>query len=308
MSKKYHILASVLFSLGVLSGCNNPTSSKTNSLPPTLRDGYTVEYDGFKSQVHNVKSKDNGARIYGKLFTPNDFDKTKEYPILIMSHGYNSISMNGDDGVVQSVLKKGMLCYTFDFRGGGKMSQSVGKTTEMSVLTEVSDLESVIDDITALSFTDDNKIALFGHSFGGLVTALTSGLNPSKVSAVVLHAPATSYDVKSLYSSKEEIEALPDTPIKNQNMEVSKKFFLDLWDLDIFNTMVKWNKEVLLMCGDQDGGYQGVVKTTEYYNSHSCPATLYTIEGAEHSFRASEYFSVMPDVFSYLTRMGVLTD
>lgn len=44
------------------------------------------------------------------------------------------------------LAKMGCLTYTFDFCGGSAiLGKSDGLTTEMSVLTEVKDLESVID-------------------------------------------------------------------------------------------------------------------------------------------------------------------
>ena len=53
-------------------------------------------------------------------------------------------------------------------------SKSDGKTTEMSVLTEVKDLEVVIDYVSTLPYVNKDKIFLMGCSQGGFVSALVT--------------------------------------------------------------------------------------------------------------------------------------
>ena len=66
-------------------------------------------------------------------------------PAAIVSHGF----MANQDTVrhyARHLAEIGYAAYCFDFNGGSVMgSKSTGKTTDMSVLTEVMDLEAVID-------------------------------------------------------------------------------------------------------------------------------------------------------------------
>ena len=69
----------------------------------------------------------------------------------------------------------GCLTYTFDFCGGSVVKEkSDGLTTEMSVLTEVDDLESVIAYAAGRERADKNHILVMGCSQGGFVSALAA--------------------------------------------------------------------------------------------------------------------------------------
>lgn len=71
------------------------------------------------------------------------------------------------------LAEMGYAAYCFDFNGGSVMkSKSDGQTTEMSVLTEVNDLETVIDYVSTMPYVNKDKIFLMGCSQGGFVSAL----------------------------------------------------------------------------------------------------------------------------------------
>ena len=53
-------------------------------------------------------------------------------------------------------------------------SNSDGKNSDMSVITEIRDLESVIEYTQNLEYTDEKEIVLMGCSQGGFVAALTA--------------------------------------------------------------------------------------------------------------------------------------
>lgn len=67
--------------------------------------------------------------------------------------------------------------------------KSDGKTTEMSVLTEVKDLEAVIAYVRTLPYTGD-ELLLMGCSQGGFVSAITAAKYPGIADKLVLFYPA----------------------------------------------------------------------------------------------------------------------
>lgn len=111
-------------------------------------------------------------------------------PIAIVSHGF----MGTEETVRQYALplvELGYAVYTFDYCGGNPGNgKSDGKTTEMSVLTEVRDLEAVMAYAASLPYTDETRVLLAGASQGGFVSALTAAQNPEKVQRLVLIYPA----------------------------------------------------------------------------------------------------------------------
>ncbi|MDE6387216.1 MAG: dienelactone hydrolase family protein [Lachnospiraceae bacterium] len=96
-------------------------------------------------------------------------------PIAIVSHGF----MAFQDTVRQyavALAEMGYVSYCFDFCGGCVIKgKSDGNTTEMSVLTEVKDLEAVIQYAQSMEYSNSREIALMGCSQGGFVSASFRG-------------------------------------------------------------------------------------------------------------------------------------
>ena len=104
--------------------------------------------------------------VYTSAETP---DSVK--PLVIMCHGMMmSGSLNPIRDVAEGLNEGGYDTLRLDFRGNGRSSGSI---TDMTPLTEVNDLLSVIEYTVGHSeeFGSHGSIVLCGHSLGGLVSA-----------------------------------------------------------------------------------------------------------------------------------------
>lgn len=130
--------------------------------------------------------KREGLTIRGTEYRP----KGDNLPIAIVCHGF----MAFQDTVRQYAIlmaELGYVSYCFDFCGGSVVKgKSDGKTTEMSVLTEVKDLEAVIDYVRLLPYVNPDNIVLMGCSQGGFVSALVAAKNQYPVEKLCLLYPA----------------------------------------------------------------------------------------------------------------------
>lgn len=91
-----------------------------------------------------------------------------ERPLVVLCHGLMmNCGQNPIMGVAKIFNEAGYDTLRFDFRGSGKSS---GLITEMTPLTEVNDLLSVISYVRALG----RRVILCGHSLGGLVSLITA--------------------------------------------------------------------------------------------------------------------------------------
>lgn len=111
-------------------------------------------------------------------------------PIAIVSHGFMA-----NQGTVKHYAKffaeHGFAAYCYDFCGGCvMMGKSDGKTTDMSVLTEVNDLIAVIEYAYSLPYTDESNVLLMGCSQGGFVSAIAASKLKDKIKKLVLFYPA----------------------------------------------------------------------------------------------------------------------
>lgn len=110
-------------------------------------------------------------------------------PTAMLMHGFGS---NKNDRLLtllsDSLLRHGVATVRFDFNGHG---ESEGKFEEMTVPNEIEDAKAVYSYVCSQPWADSTRVALLGHSQGGVVASMTAGeLGEKRVAAVALLAPA----------------------------------------------------------------------------------------------------------------------
>lgn len=123
--------------------------------------------------------------IRGRVFRHSD----DVQPAFILCHGFMADS-SMCTGYAELLAGNGYTAFTFDFCGGSLRGKSGGKTTDMSVLTEMEDLRAVIRYVQSLSFVQKDRISLLGCSQGGFVSALTAARIPEQIASLILLYPA----------------------------------------------------------------------------------------------------------------------
>lgn len=211
--------------------------------------------------------------IYGIEYVPTGING--KIPALIMSHGFNG-SCSEMDKVARQLADKGIYVYCYDFCGGGNNTKSSGKTTEMSVASERTELEHILNEIASLDMVD--RVYLYGESQGGFVSALTAGSYPEKVSALFMLYPAFCILDDWLGKTEDELKGI----INFAGVDITKAYYDGVPRFDVFEHAAKFNGTVKVYHGDSDRVVnlrysQRLVK--EYKN-----ATLTVIEGADHGF------------------------
>ena len=102
--------------------------------------------------------------IYGQVYCPTG--EQKAYPTVVISHGFTATYASSSLDAAQ-LANAGIASCIFDFRGGSMSSKSSLTMLDMSVLTEVKDLETVLDAVKAFDFVDADNMFLLGKSQGG---------------------------------------------------------------------------------------------------------------------------------------------
>lgn len=142
----------------------------------------------FHAEAGNEKVIIEGAK--GKLaavIQKPDLVKGQKVPMVIIMHGFGG-NMKADllTAIADRLEKQGIASIRFDFNGHG---ESEGEFQEMTVPNEIEDAKNVYNYVKKLPYV--GKIALAGHSQGGVVASMTAGiLGKRKISDVILMAPA----------------------------------------------------------------------------------------------------------------------
>ena len=175
-------------------------------------------------------------------------------PTAIISHGFmaNHISVAE---YADQFAQWGWCAYIYDFCGGCVRGKSDGKTTDMSVLTEVEDLKAVIDYARSRTYVDADQLLLMGCSQGGFVSALTAAQLPEEVRRLILFYPALCIpdDARngSMMFAKFDPADIPEV-IPCGPMKLGRVYPETVMDWDPFEKIRSYPGPVLLVHGTAD--------------------------------------------------------
>ena len=240
----------------------------------------------------SFKCKRDGLFIRGTEYRPEG----ENLPIAIVCHGF----MAWQDTVrhyAAFLAEMGYAAYCFDFNGGSVMkSKSDGKTIEMSVLTEVKDLEVVIDYVSTLPYVNKDKIFLMGCSQGGFVSALVAAKNKYPIEKLCLFYPALCIpdDIRAgrMMNAKFNPNNVPDT-MRCGPMKVGKCYAMDVMNMDAFEEIKTYNGRVCIVHGTADKivNVNYAKRALEVYRNTTPEAMnkeervcLHIIDGGAHMF------------------------
>lgn len=181
--------------------------------------------------------------------------KGKNLPIAIVSHGLNE----GQDGVKKYayfLAERGYAAYCFDFCGGkAEKCESDGETTEMTVLTEVEDLETVMEYAKEQPYVNPEKIVLMGCSQGGFVSALVAAKHNEEIEQLILFFPAfcipDMVEAGNLLGTKFNRRKAPDE-FKCAGMTLGRCYLEAAYDMDIYEEIKGFDGDVLIVHGSKD--------------------------------------------------------
>ena len=202
-------------------------------------------------QKNKFTCKRGSLTISGTQYKPEG----NALPITIVSHQFMA-----NQGMVKHYAKLfaelGFAAFTFDFNGGClAIGKSSGKTTDMSVLTEVEDLYAVIDYAKSLPFTNAESITLMGCSQGGLVSAITASKRRDEISNLVLFYPALCIpdDARSgkMMMAKFDPKSIPDI-IQCGPMKLGGCYAKAVINMDAYDEIKGFPKNVLIVHGNAD--------------------------------------------------------
>ena len=156
--------------------------------PPAIMEKYT-----FKRNRYDIECR---------LWVPPDFDSTLKYPLILDIHGgpnsafYDAFSINQ-----QILATSGYLVLAVNPRG----STTYGNDFAMAVLgdwggEDYLDLMEAITYVSQRSFVDENRLGVFGYSYGGFMSSWIVG-HTNRFKAAIIGAPCI--DLGSMYGTSD---------------------------------------------------------------------------------------------------------
>ena len=200
-------------------------------------------------------------------------------PLVILMHGFMANKkLQPLKGIAEALEAEGIASLRFDFDGHGR---SDGKFSEMTVLTELDDARRVFAWAEAQGFS---RIALLGHSQGGVVAGMLSGeLGRDRVAALVQLAPAAVLRDDALQGVLMGKHYDPKDPPEFLRVffhKVGRSYFTVAQTLPIYETSALYDGPVCLVHGKEDTIVP--YRYSEQYHDTYRNSVLLLLEGENH--------------------------
>lgn len=173
-------------------------------------------------------------------------------PMVVFCHGFGG-RKEGPlfELVADSLQKHGIASIRFDFNGHG---ESEGRFQDMTVPNEIEDAKKVVTYVNNLPYVE--KIALVGHSQGGVVASMTAGELNTEISAVVLMAPAAVLRDDAIRGSVFGKQFNPLDPPEFVELwagqKLGAKYIKTAFSLPIYETAAHYQGPALIIHGNAD--------------------------------------------------------
>lgn len=212
-------------------------------------------------------------------------------PAVILFHGYTGNKVEAHFMFVKLSRRLesiGFAVFRFDFSGSG---ESDGAFQDMTLGREVEEAKAILDYVRGHERVHPEAITLCGLSMGGLVASLVAGDRPQDVAKLVLLAPAGNMKDIVMEKAKQngmDEGSIPDVFDDGGNL-VGLAFALDVLGTDVYPRAAHYKGPVLLVHGTEDATVDVRAAHDYQQEAYDNRATLYLIEGADHTFNKNQW-------------------
>ncbi|OWP82851.1 S9 family peptidase [Flavobacterium davisii] len=143
-----------------------------------------------KMELVTITSADGKTPLNGRIIYPANFDATKKYPVMIYVYGgshaqlVNNRWLGGAGYFDYYMAQNGYVVFTMDNRGSDSRGKKFCDINHRQLgVNEMADQMEGIKFLKSKSFVNQDKIGVFGWSFGGFMTTslMTSQVDTFKV-------------------------------------------------------------------------------------------------------------------------------
>ena len=154
------------------------------------------EYRFNNKEFFTFKTSE-GVELHASMLKPYNFDENKKYPVLMTQYsGPNSQTVRDSWGIdwEQALAAKGYIVVSVDGRGTGARGEEFRKMTylQLGKYETIDQIESA-KFLQTLPYIDDERIGIWGWSFGGFISTLCMEKGEGIFKAGIAVAPVTNW-------------------------------------------------------------------------------------------------------------------
>ena len=233
--------------------------------------------------------------IYGVAYIPYS---DEPLPLVIFSHELGNTYTSGID-YAKHLASHGIAVYLFDFCGGSYFGASDGDMSQMSVMTEVSDLAAILRTAASWDFVDPNRIILMGASLGAIVSTIVCAQPSASVRGLIMLYPDLAI-FDAIHKKFDSLDEVPERFSYYGWFEAGRCYASDIWDYDLSRAMERCECPSLIIHGDCDDFVD--LSYAKEAVTHFPNAELKILPGAGHIFRGKDLTAALSLIEQYLNQ------
>lgn len=193
-----------------------------------------------------LTAADGKTPLNGRIYYPTNFDATKKYPVMVYVYGgphaqlITNSWLGGGNLFFHYMAQNGYVVFTVDNRGSHNRGRDFEHVIHRQLgQAEMADQMKGIEYLKKQSFVDQDRIGVYGWSFGGFMTTTLSVNHPEVFKVGVAGGPVMDWAMYEIMYG----ERYMDTP--QENPEGYKL-------TNLVNKADKINNKLLIIHGAQD--------------------------------------------------------
>ena len=159
-----------------------------------------IKEHGFVDRSFFDFETSEGVSLNGWIMRPADFDPGKEYPVFMYVYGGPGSQTvvdrwdSGNGAWYQMLTQMGFIVASVDNRGTGARGEAFRKMTYMQLgKFETIDQIEAAKYLGSLSYADEERISIFGWSYGGYMSSLCLAKGADYFAGAIAVAPVTNW-------------------------------------------------------------------------------------------------------------------
>lgn len=201
----------LLLSLATCAMADGVVTTKDKGYRDLSEPGTIIQGEGYTIEL--VLTGAEGKRIFGRLYTPENFDPAGSYTTMVLNHGGGNNADFWDKFLAPEFTKAGYVCFAYDCRSAQEGGRgSYGDSTESGKATMASyseDMCTALDYVETLDFVDKNNIFVMGNSMGGGAVQSGAAKRSDEIAGLIVMYGSLAEDNKDMLPDYDEVRANP---------------------------------------------------------------------------------------------------
>jgi len=199
-----------------------------------------------ETKITTITAADGKTPLNARIIYPTNFDATKKYPVMVYVYGgphaqlVTNTWLGGANLFFNYMAQNGYIVFTVDSRGSFNRGRAFEQVIHRQLgQAEMADQMKGVDYLKSLPYVNQDKIGVYGWSFGGFMTTTLSVTHPEVFKVGVAGGPVMDWKMYEIMYGERYMDMPSENPTGYEKTS-------------LLNKADKINNKLLIIHGAQD--------------------------------------------------------